>query len=150
VAGNNPVPVSPGSPALLRWGSLGDGLVVSLLFAGLTLFAGYVLRDQREEAWKALFVVAAAGLLGGGAIAGRHRRAKKGAIAQGAAVGFLTATVATLAEVIRCLVLLSSVSGHTTELSVGVEVSATAIGAMGALMGRRSYIRHRKRRRMRT
>ena len=136
----------PSMPARLHWRSLGDGIFVSLLISGPTLLASFILRDQREHVWPYLLVIAAGGFALGGAIAGRHRRAKRGAIYQGAFLGFLTSSVIVLSDVIRCLVLVKGFSGWTFGLWFGVEVGSVFFASVGALMGRSMYMRSRKRR----
>jgi hypothetical protein len=141
-----PAAVSPGPPALLHWRSLGDGLLVGFLIAGPTLYASFVLRDQRERVWMPILVIAAVGLLVGGAIAGRHRRTPRGALTQGVVVGFVTATVIVIADIIRHAALGRGISSHTVGLWLGVEVGAVLIAGLGGLIGRIRYLRSRKKR----
>jgi hypothetical protein len=136
---------SPGHPARLHWRSLSDGILICFLSAAPSLFAGFILRDQREEVWTLMLLVAAAGFLVGGAIAGRHRRAARGAIAQGVVCGFLTATVIVVANAMRTAVLGNGISTHTLVLWLGVEAGAVIIAAIGALIGRHRHLRARRR-----
>jgi hypothetical protein len=134
----------PGKPLLLHWRSLSDGLLVAFVIVAPSLFAGLVLRDQRVKSWSALLLITAVGLLIGGAIAGRHRRAGKGAITQGVAVGLLTTGLTLVASIIRTLVLNKGVTGKTVGLWLGVEVGAIIVAAIGGLIGRRLYLRSRQ------
>jgi hypothetical protein len=136
---------SPGPALRLHWRSLGDGILVSFLIAGPSLLAGFILRDQREGLWSAMLVIAALGFLAGGAIAGRHRRAARGALTQGVVLALLTATIIVLANMIRTAVLGHGMTSHTLELWAGVEVGAMVVAGIGGLIGRRSYIRARSR-----
>ncbi len=138
-------PGPPGPPTPLRWRSLGDGLLVSFLIAGPTLLAAFILRDQRLGGWIVLLPIAVAGVLVGGAIAGRHRRARRGAVRQGVVCGLLPATAIVLADGIRTSVLGQGLSTHTVALWVGVEVGSMVVAAIGALIGRRLLVRSRTR-----
>jgi hypothetical protein len=138
--------VAPGTPALLHWRSLGDGLLVSFLIAAPSLYASFILRDQREGSLKPILLIAAVGLLVGGGIAGRHRRMPKGAATQGVVVGLLTASVIVIADIIRHAALGKGFSAHTVGLWLGVEVGALLIATLGGLMGRFRYLRSRKKR----
>ena len=75
--------VSPGTPVRLHWRSLSDGALVCFLITAPSLFAGFILRDQRMRVWVLMLPVAAAGFFLGGAIAGRHRRARGGSRGSG-------------------------------------------------------------------
>ncbi len=144
-AASRPISGSSRLPTNLRWRSLSDGILVSFLVAGPSLLAAFILRDQRQKAWVALLGLAALGYLLGGAVAGRHRRAARGAVAQGVVCGLLTTTVIVIADVIRTAVLRHGISTHTLELWAGVEVGAMVVAAVGALIGRRLFIRSRVR-----
>jgi hypothetical protein len=136
---------APGGSPRLRWSSLSDGLIIGFLLSGTTVFAALILRAQHEHAWKDLLLVAAVGFVVSGAVAGRHRRSRKGAMTQGCAVGFLLATAAILAAALRYLALGTSVSSNTWKVWVGIEVAAVIVSTLGALLGRRMYLRSRRR-----
>jgi hypothetical protein len=133
----------PGRPPRLHWRSLSDGVLVSFLIAGTTLFAGFVLHDQHERVWVVMLPIAAVGFLLGGAIAGRHRRTSRGAVSQGVACGLLTTTVIVMADAIRRAVLGHPVSYRTPDLWLGIEVGSVIVAVVGALIGRRLFIRSR-------
>jgi hypothetical protein len=118
-------------------------MFVCFLIAGPALLASFILRDQRERSWVPLLVVGALGFLIGGAIAGRHRRTKRGAIEQGVGVAILTASVIVLADIIRCLVLGKGFSLSTLGLWIGVEVGSIILASIGGLIGRNRYLRSR-------
>jgi hypothetical protein len=143
-------PESPGAPARLHWRSLSDGILISFLTAAPALFAAFILRDQREHVWVLLLPIAGVGFLIGGAIAGRHRRLVRGAVAQGRVCGLVTATAIVVANAIRTAMLGNGISPRTLLLWFGVIVVAVVIGAIGARIGRRVYLRSRRRKAMRT
>ena len=97
------------------------------------------------RAWVVLLAIAAAGFLVGGAIAGRHRRAARGAFSQGMVCGLLPATAVVLADVIRTTVLGHGISAHALALWLGVEAASMFVAALAALIGRRMFIRTRSR-----
>jgi hypothetical protein len=61
-------------------------------------------------------------------------------------VGLLTASVIVVADIIRHAALGKGFSAHTVGLWLGVEVGALLIATLGGLIGRRRYLRARKRR----
>jgi hypothetical protein len=130
---------------MLHWRSLSDGLLVSLVICGPTLFASLILRDQHEQRWALPLLVAAVGFLVGGAIAGRHRRLRRGSMAQGVALGLMIATAILLANLVRTLVLAKGVTFSTASLWVAVEFGSVLLASIGALIGRRRFWRSRKR-----
>jgi hypothetical protein len=136
---------APGSPQRLHWRSLSDGLLISYVVGGPTIFASLILHDQKESGWSAPLILAGLGFVIGGAVAGRHRRTPKGAFYQGAALGLLTATVILFADVIRRLVLSKGVHAHTVAVLVGIEVGSIVAATVGALIGRWWYLRTRRR-----
>jgi hypothetical protein len=138
-------PPAPGVPARLHWRSLSDGILVCFLTAAPALFAAFVLRDQREPVWIILLLIAAGGFLVGGAVAGRHRRLARGAMSQGAMCGLLAATVIVIANAVRTVMLGHGLSPRTLALWLGVEVAAVVVAAVGARIGRRLYLRSRRR-----
>ena len=119
--------------------------MVSLVICGPTLFASLILRDQHERSWPLLLVVAGMGFLLGGGVAGRHRRLRRGSIAQGVALGLMIATATLLANLVRTLVLAKGVTLSTAGLWVGVELGSVLLASSGALIGRRRFWRSRKR-----
>jgi hypothetical protein len=95
--------------------------------------------------------VAAVGLFLGGAVGGRHRRTRRGAIYQGVVIGLLTATVASLSDGLRDLIVARSIAGDTISLWLGIEAASLVLALIGALFGRRRYLKvRRKVRRSRT
>jgi ABC-type antimicrobial peptide transport system permease subunit len=80
-----------------------------------------------------------------GGVAGRHRRTRKGALAQGCAVGLLLATAVITATALRYLVLGASVSASTGQVWIAAAVTAVIAAAAGGLLGRRAYLRSRRR-----
>jgi hypothetical protein len=143
-------PASPGAQARLHWRSLSDGVLFSYLTAAPTLFAAFILRDQRERVWVVLLPIAGAGFLIGGAVAGRHRRLARGARVQGEICGLLTVTVVVAANAIRTAVLGNGISPRTLALWVSVEVISVFVAAVGGRFGRRLYLRGRRRKAMLT
>jgi hypothetical protein len=138
-------PAPPGEAARLHWRSLSEGILVGYLTAAPVLFACFILRDQREGIWIVLLPIAGAGFLIGGAIAGRHRRLARGAMRQGEICGLLTATVIVVANAIRAVVLGHGISPLTVLLWLSVEGAAVFVAAVGARIGRRRYLRSRRR-----
>jgi H+/Cl- antiporter ClcA len=134
-----------GHPTRIRWRSLSDGLIVSFLITGPSLMAALIVRDQRDSVWRLLLIVAALGLFIGGAIGGRDRRTRAGALWQGAVVGALTSTVILVANVVRILVLAKGISVHTFGLWVGIEVGSVLVASCGAAYGRYRYRRRERR-----
>jgi hypothetical protein len=140
-----PSSAHPGAPARLHWRSLSDGLLLSFVISGPTLFASLILHDQREHGWYAPLVLTEIGFVLGGAIAGRHRRTPRGAVYQGATVGFLTTTVIMFADVVRRLVLSKGVRLHTFEGLVAIWAVSIVVATVGALVGRWLYLRSKRR-----
>src|ERR1700728_3630776 len=138
-------PASPSTPARLHWRSLSDGILVCYLTAAPALFAAFILRDQRERVWTLLLLIALAGFLVGGAVAGRHRRLSRAAMVQGEVCGLLTATVIVVANAIRTAVLGHGTSPRTLVLWLSVEVASVFVAAVGGRIGRRLYLRSRRR-----
>jgi hypothetical protein len=138
-------PASPGLPARLHWRSLSDGILFCFLTAAPALFAALILRDQRERVWIVFLPIAAAGFLIGGAIAGRHRRLARGAMAQGVTCGLVTATVVVVANAARTAVSGVGFSSRTLMVWLVLELAAVVIAAVGARIGRRLYLRSRRR-----
>jgi hypothetical protein len=144
----HPSPASPGAQARLHWRSLSDGVLFSYLTAAPALFAAFILRDQRERIWVVLLPIAGAGFLIGGAIAGRHRRLARDARVQGEICGLLTVTVVVVANAIRTAALGNGISPRTLALWVSVEVVSVFVAAVGGRLGRRLYLRSRRRKAM--
>jgi hypothetical protein len=135
---------APGARLLLHWRSLSDGLLISFIISAPTLFAALVLRDQRSKHWYGFLALAAIGFLIGGVIAGRHRRALRGAAMQGIALGFFIATIVLLANLVRDLSLSHHITSRSLELWVGIEVGAMMVAIIGSVVGRRIYRSIRK------
>ena len=106
--------------------------------------AALILRDQHQPAWKALLVLAALGFLAGGAVAGRHRRKRAGALWQGAVLGGLTVLVILVANAVRVGVVGDRVAFHTVGLWVGIGASSIVIASIGAVIGRNRYLHSRR------
>jgi hypothetical protein len=93
-----------------------------------------------------LLVVACAGFVIGGAVAGRHRRTPKGAATQGFFAALLPVSAASVADIIRYVVLGHTISIGTVSLWLALEVAALILGAVGGVVGRRVYVRWKKQR----
>ena len=147
--GSSSNPDATRSPLVLHWRSLGDSLIVGLFLAGPTLFASFILRDQRERGWSVLLVVSLVGFLFGGMIAGRNRRRVEGALYQALAFAGFVSLAAVFADAIWHAVLTRGISVRTVGLWFGGPILAVIVASVGALYGRWRVRRMAARRRMR-
>jgi hypothetical protein len=144
----------PGSHRAIHYRSLSDALLFTLVISGPvmlweSLWRGQPMIDQPGDLWIAPTVIVTAAFFVGGAIAGRHRRRATGAIAQGIALAIPVSLVLIIADIGRRLFLNKSLPLPVAELWLYALVGTVVVASLGALFGRRLYLREKKRKRMR-
>ncbi len=137
-----------------HWRSLSDGFLACLVVVGPTflfaeLWRGRPLVDRGFTLWFPPAVVMALGFFFGGRVAGRHRRAPRGAIAQGLVVASLVLALIFIADVIRRLVLGQTLDSEVIALWAGAGAAALVVAAIGGLFGRWRTLQAIKRRELR-
>ncbi|HVX19743.1 MAG TPA: hypothetical protein VHB02_00175 [Acidimicrobiales bacterium] len=147
-----PAPVSErqaaaGSGLTLHWRSLSDGIILALLVGGPCLLAAEGLHNRAGRLWLLPVVIGAVGFLVAGGIAGRHRRRPTGAVSQGVAVALPVAVLLVLVDLLYRVITRRPVTGHFLAGLLAAVVGAMVVGAVGALLGRWSYLARIRRRR---
>lgn len=123
--------------------SLSNGLVVTLVVAGLTSVMTanwHGIPLYRSTEGLGLLGIAAAGFFAGGVVAGRHRRRPRGALWQGLGVGALAVLVLAAAALFRLALLQAGIPSATrlAQVLLGACI-LTTVSCLGALCGRALY-----------
>jgi predicted permease len=145
---------APGAGQLLHYRALSDAflftLVVSvpvLLWA--ELWRGQPMIDQPGHLWLVPAVITVAAFFIGGYIAGRHRRRRTGALLQGVALAVPVSLLLIIADIGRRLDLHRGFTLPVAGLWLYSLVGTIVISSLGALYGRRRYLKKRDRRKKR-
>lgn len=144
--------VPPGGHQAIHYRSLSDALLFTLVISGPvmlweSLWRGQPMIDQPGHLWVVPAVSVTATFFVGGAIAGRHRRRVVGAITQGAALAIPVSVLLIIADIGRRLDLNKGLPLPVAELWLYALVGTVVIASLGALFGRRLYLREKKRKR---
>ena len=143
--------VPPGGSQVIHWRSLSDAMLFTLIIAGPTMlweemWRGKPMIDQSGDLWVVPAVIVGLAYFLGGAIAGRHRRRRTGAIVQGFALAIPTSLVLIIADIGRRIVLRNGLSLKVGGLWLGTIAATIVVASIGALFGRWAYIHWRRRR----
>jgi hypothetical protein len=142
----------PGSHRAIHYRSLSDAMLFTLIISGPvmlweSMWRGQPMIDQPGHLWVVPAVIVTATFFVGGAIAGRHRRRVVGAITQGAALAIPVSVLLIIADIGRRLDLNKGLPLPVAELWLYALVGTVVIASLGALFGRRLYLREKKRKR---
>jgi hypothetical protein len=142
-----------GSTGYRHWQSLSDGFLLGLVIVGPTFLAeelwrGRPLIDQAGAWWLLPACIMAIGFFSGGRVAGRKRRARKGAFTQGLMTSGLTLVLIFVADVIRRMVLSDGLPRSVLLVWLEWALAALLAGGLGGLSGRRGTLKARTRHQM--
>jgi len=151
VADNSP----PGGRQALHYRALSDAYLFTLLISGPALlweelWRGQPMIDQPGHLWVVPTIITVAAFFIGGTIAGRHRRRRTGALLQGVALALPVSLLLIIADVGRRLYLHRPFTLPVAGLWLYALLGTLVISAVGALYGRRRYLKKRARRKKRT
>jgi uncharacterized membrane protein YoaK (UPF0700 family) len=105
--------------------------------------------DQPGDLWLVPAVITVAAFFIGGAIAGRHRRRRTGALIQGVALAVPVSLLLIIADIGRRLDLHRPFTLPVAGLWLYALLGTVVISSLGALYGRRRYLKKRARRKKR-
>lgn len=142
----------PGRRHAIHYRSLSDAILFTLTISGPmmlweSMWRGQPMIDQPGDLWIVPAVIVTAAFFVGGAIAGRHRRRSTGAIAQGIALAVPVSFLLIIADIGRRLYLNKGLPLPVAELWLYALVGTVVVASLGALFGRRLYLRKKKRKR---
>lgn len=142
----------PGGRHAIHYRSLSDAILFTLTISGPmmlweSMWRGQPMIDQPGDLWIVPAVIVTAAFFVGGAIAGRHRRRSTGAIAQGIALAIPVSFLLIIADIGRRLYLNKGLPLPVAELWLYALVGTVVVASLGALFGRRLYLRKKKRKR---
>jgi hypothetical protein len=135
---------------LIHFRSLSDALLFTLVISGPatlweSLWRGVPMIDQRGHLWIVPAVMVFLAFFVGGAIAGRHRRRRRGAVIQALALAVPVVVALMLADLARRLILHSPLYAPYIDLWIDALVLAIVIAISGALTGRLLFLRRQRR-----
>jgi O-antigen/teichoic acid export membrane protein len=138
----------PGGHRTIHYRSLSDALLVTLIFSVPVLlweemWHGQPMIDQPGHLWLVPTVITVAAFFIGGMTAGRHRRQRTGAIVQAIALAIPVSLLLIVADVGRRLDLHRGFTLPVAALWLYALVGTAVISSLGALYGRRRYVRKR-------
>lgn len=144
----------PGGHQALHYRSLSDAYLFTLVVSVPTLlwaemWRGQPMIDQPGHLWLLPMVITVAAFFIGGAIAGRHRRRRTGALVQAIALAVPVSLLLIVADIGRRLDLHRGFTLPVAGLWLYSLVGTVAISGLGALYGRRRYVKKRARRKKR-
>jgi hypothetical protein len=144
----------PGAGQALHYRSLSDAYLFTLVISVPTLlwaelWRGQPMIDQPGHLWVVPMVITVAAFFIGGVIAGRHRRRRTGALVQAVALAVPVSLLLIVADVGRRLDLHRGFTLSVAGLWLYALVGTLAISSLGALYGRRKYLKKRARRKKR-
>ena len=147
--------VKPGGRQTLHYRSLGDAYLFTLLISVPALlweemWRGQPMIDQPGLLWVVPMVITVAAFFIGGAVAGRHRRRRRGALVQAVALAVPVSLLLIIADVGRRLDLHRGFTLPVAGLWLYALLGTVAISSLGALYGRRKYLKKRARNKKRT
>jgi hypothetical protein len=145
---------APGAGQLLHYRALSDAFLFTLVVSVPTLlweelWRGQPMIDQPGHLWLAPAVITVAAFFIGGYIAGRHRRRRTGALLQAAALAVPVSLLLIIADIGRRLDLHRGFTLPVAGLWLYALVGTVAISSLGALYGRRRYLKKRARKKKR-
>jgi hypothetical protein len=134
--------------------ALSDAFLFTLIISGPVLlweelWRGQPMIDQPGDLWLVPAVITVAAFFIGGAIAGRHRRRRTGALIQGVALAVPVSLLLIVADIGRRLDLHRPFTLPVAGLWLYALLGTVVISSLGALYGRRRYLKKRARRKKR-
>jgi hypothetical protein len=144
----------PGGRQTLHYRSLSDAFLFTLAISVPALlwaemWRGQPMIDQPGHLWLAPTAITVLAFFIGGFIAGRHRRRRTGALAQGIALAVPVSLLLIIADIGRRLDLHRGFTLPVAGLWLYALVGTIVISSLGSLYGRRKYQKKRARRRKR-
>ncbi len=144
----------PGSHEAIHYRSLSDAYLFTLVISVPALlweelWRGQPMIDQPGHLWLVPTVITVAAFFIGGAIAGRHRRRRTGALVQALALAVPVSLLLIVADIGRRLDLHRGFTLPVAGLWLYALVGTVVISSLGALNGRRRYLKKRARRKKR-
>jgi hypothetical protein len=145
---------APESAQRLHYRALSDAFLFTLVISGPVLlweelWRGVPMIDQPGDLWLVPAVITVAAFFIGGAIAGRHRRRRTGALIQGVALAVPVSLLLIIADIGRRLDLHRPFTLPVAGLWLYALVGTVVISSLGSLYGRRRYLKKRARRKKR-
>ncbi|MGH9098339.1 MAG: hypothetical protein ACRDWB_13060 [Acidimicrobiales bacterium] len=144
----------PGGHQALHYRSLSDAYLFTLIISVPVLlwaemWRGQPMIDQPGHLWLVPTVITVGVFFIGGAIAGRHRRRRTGALVQAIALAVPVSLLLIIADIGRRLDLHRGFTLPVAGLWLYALVGTVIISSLGALYGRRRYLKKRARRKKR-
>jgi hypothetical protein len=144
----------PGGHQALHYRSLSDAYLFTLVISVPVLlwaemWRGQPMIDQPGHLWLVPTVITVGVFFVGGAIAGRHRRRRTGALIQATALAVPVSLLLIIADIGRRLDLHRGFTLPVAGLWLYALVGTVVISSLGALYGRRKYLKKRARRKRR-
>lgn len=154
-AGGDPHPrfvpeLAVGGRQAVHYRSLSDAILFTLIVSVPALmweemWRGQPMIDQSGDLWLLPTVIVVAAFFIGGAIAGRHRRRRTGACLQGIALAVPVSLLLIIADIGRRLDLHRGLTLPVAGLWLFALAGTVAISSLGALYGRRKYLKSQAR-----
>jgi hypothetical protein len=144
----------PGGRQTLHYRSLSDAYLFTLVVSVPVLlweemWRGQPMIDQPGALWLLPTAITVAAFFIGGSIAGRHRRRRTGALVQAIALAVPVSLLLIIADVGRRLDLHRGFTLPVAGLWLYALLGTVVISSLGALNGRRRYLKKRARRKKR-
>lgn len=141
----------PGGRQTLHYRSLSDAYLFTLVVSVPVLlweemWRGQPMIDQPGHLWVVPMLICMAAFFIGGAIAGRHRRRRTGALVQAIALAVPVSMLLIIADIGRRLDLHRGFTLPVAGLWLYALAGTVIISSLGALFGRRRYLKKRARR----
>jgi hypothetical protein len=145
---------APGAAQLLHYRALSDAFLFTLVISVPALlweelWRGQPMIDQPGHLWLVPAVITIAAFFIGGYIAGRHRRRRTGALLQAVALAVPVSLLLIIADIGRRLDLHRGFTLPVAGLWLYALVGTVVISSLGALYGRRRYLKKRARKKKR-
>jgi hypothetical protein len=145
---------APGAGQLLHYRALSDAFLFTLVISVPALlweelWRGQPMIDQPGHLWLVPAVITIAAFFIGGYIAGRHRRRRTGALLQAVALAVPVSLLLIIADIGRRLDLHRGFTLPVAGLWLYALVGTVVISSLGALYGRRRYLKKRARKKKR-
>lgn len=148
--GRNGDSSAPGAGQMLHYRALSDAFLFTLVVSVPALlweelWRGQPMIDQPGHLWLVPAVITVAAFFVGGYIAGRHRRRRRGALIQAVALAVPVSLLLIVADIGRRLDLHRGFTLPVAGLWLYALIGTVVISSLGALYGRRRYLKKRAR-----